>query len=153
MADLRKLQPTIYKATLKEIRHAAKPLQQEAQSRVPGDPPLSGMGHGGRTGWSRKGTRVSTRTGGKSQRNGWTLVKIQMNGAAGSLFDIVGRGSNGKTPQGAALIDGLNARFRQASRAMWPAAEAKLDYVQRNVVQAIDKASATMNLTLKREWL
>jgi hypothetical protein len=76
-----------------------------------------------------------------------------MNGAAGSLFDIVGRGSGGSTKQGAALIDGLNARFQTASRAMWPAAEAKLDYVQRNVVQAIDKASASMNLTLRKEWL
>lgn len=153
LRDLRQLQPAVYKETMRNIRKAAKPLQAEAQGRTPTGPPLSGFDHQGRTGWSKRNARVSVNTGGRRSRGMWTLVKIRMNGAAGALFDMAGRGGSGSSPQGAALVDNLNARYRAASRAMWPAAEAKLDLVQRNVSDAIGDAERAMNTQLRREWI
>jgi len=153
MRDLRRIEPEIYKQSMREIKAAVKPLQAEAQSRVPTDPPLSGMAHSGRTGWSKRNARVGINTGGRYSKGGWILVKIRMNGAAGSLFDMAGRGSAGSTPQGQAMIAGLNARYRAASRAIWPAAEAKLDKVQRDVIKAVDRAALVMNTKLKKEWI
>lgn len=152
LRELRKVEPEIYKQTIREIKQAAKPLQAEAQSRIPSDPPLSGMAHKGRTGWSRRNARVGVNTGGRAKKTSrgseWTLVKIRLNGAAGGIFDMGGRASAGSTPQGKNLIAVLTSRDGSASRAMWPAAEAKLPDVQEQVKDAIRKASAVMNRRL-----
>ena len=153
LRDLKDIEPVIYKETMRNIRKAAAPLVQATQALVPTDPPLSGMARGGRLAWSTKGSKVAARTGGfNRRRDSWILVKTQMTGAPGALFDIAGRGSGG-TGSGATLIDNLNARYRNASRSMWPGAEKNLDLVQRNVVQAIDAATVRMNIRLQRTWM
>ena len=153
LRDLRTLEPTLYKATMRTIKRAAKPLQSAAQGALPASAPLSGFAHGGRTGWSRSAARVSVNTGGRKSGGTWTLVKVRLNGAAGSLFDMAGRGSSGDTPQGAALVENLTSRYGAASRAMWPAAEHQLPTVQRQVVAAIDDATSAMNVKLKTDWV
>jgi hypothetical protein len=154
LRDLKDVEPVIYRETMKNIRKAAAPLAKATQQLVPTGPPLSGMGNPGRFQWTARGSKVAVRTGGSNRRRtSWILVKTQMTGAPGALFDIAGRGSGGITPSGQALIANLNARYRNASRAMWPAAEQNLDLVQRNVIDAIDTATARMNLRLKRTWV
>lgn len=153
MRDLRRLEPEIYKQTMREIKQAAKPLQVAAQANIPTDPPLSGMGHQGRTGWSKKNARVSINTGGRSRKKAggyeWTLIKVRLNGASGGIFDMAGRASAGSTPQGQNLVAVLTSRFGGASRAMWPAAQAKLDTVQGEVIDAVRKASLYLNRELQ----
>lgn len=150
MADLRNLDKVLYKESMKQIKQSARPLQQEAKSRLPGDPPLSGMARG-RLSWDApRATTVSILFGGRVSRSKgtWDLVKMRLAGAGGSLFDMAGRGSGGSTPAGQALIRNLNKRFTGASRAMWPAYEAKKDVVNKAVLDAARDASKIVNKEL-----
>jgi hypothetical protein len=141
MRTLQALDPAIKREAVREI-----------QSRIPGEAPLSGMVHKGRTGWTKSGTKVATKYGGRARARGGRdvtpLVSVILKGAAASIYDMAGRGSSGSTPQGQALVSGLTARGGSASRAAWPAADASLGQIQAAVMEAIRKAAAQANVSL-----
>jgi hypothetical protein len=152
MRTLQALDPAIKREAVREIKAAAEPLRSAIQSRIPGEAPLSGMVHKGRTGWTKSGTKVATKYGGRARARGGRdvtpLVSVILKGAAASIYDMAGRGSSGSTPQGQALVSGLTARGGSASRAAWPAADASLGQIQAAVMEAIRKAAAQANVSL-----
>ena len=142
LAELRKLDPTLQRAARKRIRSAMSPIVSDAKRQLGSTPPLSGMAHRGRTGWLARGARSVTATvGGRARRGVWPLARVQLRGAAGSIYDMAGRATPG-APLAAAL---RSAGHGQPSRAMWPAAEAHTAGVQASIRRAVDDAAAELN--------
>lgn len=149
--ELKALDQGLRWQAINEIKAAAEPLRAAIESAVPQTAPLSGWNHKGRTGWGRRGgTKVVTKFGGRARRNRdtWPLVRIVLQGAAVSMYDMAGRGSAGDTEQGMAFIDGLDAVTGKPSRAAWPAAERRLPDVQAAVLEAVKKVQARVNANL-----
>ena len=81
------------------------------------------------------------------KRNEIRLVRIVQRDKLGSVFDMAGRGSSGRTPAGRQMIRNLN-RYGQASRSMWPAYERNKHRVELALIEAIDDMSATVNRSM-----
>jgi hypothetical protein len=63
LKKMQKLDPAMRRTLLKDTKVAAKPLVDAINARVPQAPPLSGMAHNGRTGWSKvKKVQISLNT-------------------------------------------------------------------------------------------
>lgn len=140
MAELRALEPKLRTQAIKDVKAAARPLEQGVQSRMPGEPPLSGFAHKGRTGWTSSGRRVRTKFGGrKGSGTEWPLLSVIVSGASASIYDMAGRGS------GSQLASALSGRHGKPSRAAWPGAEANLSAVQASVLAAITKVQQQAN--------
>lgn len=145
---LKEIEPKLYRQALKDIKGAAEPLRAATQSAMPGGPPLSGMDHAGRTGWgARSASRVSVKYGGrrKLDKDVWPLLGIVMSGAAGSIWDMAGRGSSGITASGRAMIGALPGT---PSRTMWPTVEARVSLVESAILKATKAVAAQTNRTL-----
>ena len=158
LTTLRKLDPDFQKQVKKDIRAAAKPLQQKAREYVPLKPPLSGFSRswtrstgGTVAGWNARGktrNKVVIKTGGKRRPDGsYLLVAVVQTDAMGAIFDMAGRRSSGHTPAGQAMISNLN-KIHGASRGMWPAAEQELPHIQQVVGGILDTVSARLTREL-----
>ena len=158
LTTLRKLDPEFQKQVKKDIRAAAKPLQQKAREYVPLEPPLSGFSRswtrstgGTVAGWNARGktrNKVVIKTGGKRRSDGsYLLVAVVQTDAMGAIYDMAGRKSSGNTPAGRAMISNLN-KIRGASRGMWPAAEQELSHIQQVVGGILDTVSARLTKEL-----
>ena len=150
---LGKVNPELKKATVKAMKQAGDPMVNEARSLLPTASPLSNWGN-----WTtpkgrvigpydpakaRRGVRVAYR-GSKvrgSDKNVIPLLTLRQLDAAGTIFDMAGRASNGTSPQGRAFIEQLRS-YGVASRAMWPAAERNMPEVVAAVEVAINDMSA-----------
>lgn len=143
---LGKVNPELKKATVKRMKQAADPMINDARSLFPATSPLSNWGNwrGGYDGAQvRRGVRAAFR-GSKvrgSEANTVPLLSLRQTNAAGAIYDIAGRASNGNTPQGRAFITQLRSEG-VASRAMWPAAERNMPEVVSAVEDAINDMSA-----------
>lgn len=129
---LKEFDPELRKAMDKEIRDSLKPLANKARTLVPAAP-LSNWTkppeHAGDRSWKgyrvwdpenvRKG--IVIRQGGKRFQGRATVSmwRFANRNAAGSIFELAGRASQGKTPQGRAFIRNLNANAGKASRLIW----------------------------------
>ena len=129
---LKEFDPELRKAMDKEIRDSLKPLARRAQGIVP-SAPLSNWTkppeHPGDKSWKgyrvwdpenvRKG--IVVRQGGKRKRGSSTVSmwRFANRNSAGSIYELAGRASSGKTPQGRAFIRNLNAAQGKASRLIW----------------------------------
>jgi len=158
LTTLRKLDPEFQKQVKKDIRAAAKPLQQKAREYVPLEPPLSGFSRswtrstgGTVAGWNARGktrNKVVIKTGGKRRSDGtYLLVAVVQTDAMGAILDMAGRKSSGNTPAGRAMISNLN-KIHGASRGMWPAAEQELPHIQQVVGGILDTVSARLTKEL-----
>lgn len=158
LTTLRKLDPEFQKQVKKDIRAAAKPLQQKAREYVPLEPPLSGFSRswtrstgGTVAGWNARGktrNKVVIKTGGKRRSDGsYLLVAVVQTDAMGAIYDMAGRKSSGNVASGAAMIRNLN-RIHGASRGMWPAAEQELPHIQQVVGGILDTVSARLTKEL-----
>lgn len=158
LKTLRQLDAEFQKQVKKDIRAAAKPLQQKAREYVPLEPPLSGFSRswtrstgGTVAGWNARGktrNKVVIKTGGKRRRDGtYLLVAVVQTDAMGAIYDMAGRKSSGNVASGAAMIRNLN-KIRSASRGMWPAAEQELPHVQQVVRGILDTVSARLTKEL-----
>jgi hypothetical protein len=142
LAELRKLDQTLYKAALKDIRQAAKPMSAAISSAVPASAPLRGFDHAGRTGWRARGVRTARiKLNGRKDRqaNRWPLVRVQLTSIAGSIYDMAGRGSSNQ------LATALGG---SPSRAVWPAADRTLPQVTADVHASLERAAAQVNRRL-----
>ena len=140
---LREVDPVLYREGQKMLRRDAKPLVDDARSRVPRQSPLSGWkegsgrGGGGFPNWESGSQRKINlrvrreRVRGMGGRR--VLVRVVQGSASGSVFDMAGRKNRGNP-----IDKSLNsAGFPSASRSMWPAAEANLDNVERAVRKSV----------------
>lgn len=156
LAQLREIDPVLYREGQKMLRKKAKPLVDDARSRVPRQSPLSGWKVGEGKGAQRSGAsrfpawetsaarkinlRVRReRVRGMGGRR--VLVRVVQGSAAGSVFDMAGRKNRGN-PIDKSL---QSAGFGDASRSMWPAAEANLGTVERGVRDAVQEMEKIIN--------
>jgi len=154
MRALRAMEPALQREAVRKIKVAAEPMAAGVREALPSQAPLSGMDNKGRLGWGARGAAaVKVKYGGRRgrDRNEWPLVSIVLTGAAGSMYDMAGRGSAGHTPQGKALVSGLTARGGAPSRAAWKAAEARIASVQAAVLVAVKEVSLQTNVALTQK--
>lgn len=142
LRDLGKLEPELRKTLQKDFRTALNVVRDDARRAMPASAPLSGMAHGGRTGWSRKAaTSITVKTSGRNRRRReLTIAALALTNPAGSIYDMAGRASAGRTPQGRAMIAALGGH---PSRVMWPTVEKNEN--------AIELAVRTLTMSVERE--
>lgn len=160
LKEIGKLDKALRRELTKDFERAASPMLDAIRAAVPTSPPLSGFATKSRMQWKRnesKSVRVKVDTRRAKYRNEntgaeWSnvgTVKIRTTTAALAVFDIAGKASSGKTPQGEALIAGLQRKFGQSSRIMWPNAERKWQEVEGNLEQVIQRVERELTRLMK----
>jgi hypothetical protein len=106
LKKMQKLDPAMRRTLLKDTKVAAKPLVDAINARVPQAPPLSGMAHNGRTGWSKvKKVQISLNT--RKPRKGSitagaeqiAVVRVVTKGAPVAITDMAGKAGGTKLAQ------------------------------------------------------
>jgi hypothetical protein len=147
--SLSKLPKELRNETRRNIRRAAAPIKAQAQANIP-TVALSNWRNwqGGRLSWdagaARKGVSLAI-GGGRQTDELWRIVTLSQKSAPGSVFEVAGRKSGGKTPQGKAFIRGLNAKHGRASRALWRAVDSNKALIDSSVRDAVNAAIRTVN--------
>ena len=163
LAALKALDKNLARRTDKKINDAAREVSTLAQSLV--DPQ-------GLSGWQRQlpGGTAATRRAGydpmvvargikvkrrrqKRSSNGEvrSFVTVANTSAAGAIWEVAGRSSDGKTPAGMAMVRNIRARGGAASRTVWAAAdETDMGAVREKIRAAINESVAEANGTIKR---
>lgn len=173
---LRKLERDALSELDREIREAGKPLINYARDRVRGkeggsEPPMSGWITWKATpyqktdkqtgqvktvsgkGWDKsvidKGIKIKQ---GKRRKGSVysALLQMRQESAAGSIFEMAGRKSSGKTPSGRQFIYNLNSRNKQAGRSIYAAVddfgiEGLVDTVLKAYDRAADRAQQALD--------
>ena len=130
LKKMQKINPAMRRTLLKDTKEAAKPLVDAINARVPQSPPLSGMAHRGRTGWSGvKKVQISLNT--RKPRKGSitagaeqiAVVRVVTKGAPVAITDMAGKAggtSSRREPkyQRPNFASALN-RIVTPSRYMW----------------------------------
>lgn len=129
---LGKVEPDLRRTLNREIRNVVKPLVTDINARIPATPPLSGMAHNGRTGWSNRKTAVIKIDARRPRRDinatstakPVSVVRIVTRGAPVAIVDMAGKagGSSSRREvkyQRPNFARDLNARLGDASRFMW----------------------------------
>jgi len=144
------LAPELKKALDNEMRDGGNRLRDDARRRVPQQSPMSGWRTNApaqaRRGWGADGKQkasgaisrggagwpawnpaqvnagIKTRIGQGRKRGDITSAAVQVRNesAAGVIFELAGRNSTGKSPQGIQFIRNLD-RYDAASRLIWQA--------------------------------
>mgnify|MGYP003651854879 FL=1 len=130
LKKMQKIDPAVRRTLLKDTKEAAKPLVDAINARVPQSPPLRGMAHNGRTGWSGvKKVQISLNT--RKPREGSVtagaeqiaVVRVVTKGAPVAITDMAGKAGGTKSrreakyrrPNFASALD----RIGSPSRYMW----------------------------------
>jgi hypothetical protein len=112
LKELKDLEENSIKDLRQDLRTKISPLAKQVSASIPVEPPLSGFGNNGATGWSRVRPSVSF-TPGRSRKTGYHLISIRVNpqGKKRGVYiaELAGSRSGGKTAQGRAMIRNLNA--------------------------------------------
>jgi hypothetical protein len=152
------LDKKIRRQLTKDFENAADPMLQAMRAAIPAAPPLSGFATKSRTQWKKNETKniklkLDTRRARNrnlaqgAQYESLGVVKIRTMSPGLAILDMAGkRGS--KSDRGAAMVEGLNNRFGNASRIMWPSAEAKWQEVQNNLEPVIKRVESEMTRLL-----
>ena len=142
LAELKQLDKAAFFETIKEIKKAARPLQQKLEAGIPNEAPLSGMARG-RLKWSGK-ARVEVKYGGRKDRrkDEWPLLKLELKDGAAVVFDMAGKNTSSQFTQA------LSARHGGPSRAMWRADDAVKREANEAVKNAIARAMKKVNQEL-----
>jgi len=157
LKTLRHVDPELRKATMREMKTAAKPMQATARALFPSEAPLDKWGSwagGYDIGRVRAGVKVTFKGTRVKDTDTIPLLTLRQVSRAGAIVDMAGR-ANGKgrrsegKARGMAMIDKLNRSLGKSSRAMWPAAERHLPRVQADVVKAIEAMTDTINRELR----
>jgi len=110
---LREIDPDLRKQVGKDIKQAVAPTAAKIKSRIPQQPPLSGMGHSGRTAW--RGVNVSAYATPGGGRGSVARMEVFGRGqyrAGLKMADLAGtRGSYVKGPRGRRFIANLDRRY------------------------------------------
>ena len=141
----------------KDFKKILQPVVVDVKNRVPKQPPLSGWGRSWKTAsgfqmlpWdgSQASKFVDSKVSGKKPREfaGITrdlaILLVRWRGTVNTLYDM---SRDSKTPQGSLMVNALNNRFGQASRAMWPAFQNRDDKVEEEIRNTIESVMAMVN--------
>jgi len=66
-------------------------------------------------------------------------------GAANEIFEMAGRESSGKTPQGRRMIATLNQRYGKPGRILWNSYEKNREHVDKELVKLVERVMAAVN--------
>jgi len=166
LKDLEGLTPGLKKQLVRDAKLVAKPLVAIIKSQIPTTAPLSGMNHGGRTGWGSGKAANSVTVKFRSSRSRFSavtpLLAIWVNSPMTAIADIAGKGSmrkaktitseyaykDGKrrhrvTTQGRWMIRGL--KERNLNNFVYPNVEDRLDDAQAEVKLIIEKYARMVN--------
>lgn len=142
IAALEQFVPDLHDDITDEMKSVADDMAAQVEGNMPGDAPMSGFNHEGRTSWSNRGGASAQEVEGWVAGAGdWPVYKIVLSGPAACMTDIAGAGSRGMTPEGANMTSVLNSRFGRASRWVWPVAKANMGKVENAMSDAADAAS------------
>ena len=163
LAALKAFDKNLARRTDKRINDAAREVARLGQSLV--DPQgLSGFQRqlpGGKKGARRAGYDPAVIARGikvkrkrqKRSTNGEvrSFVVIANTTAAGAIWEVAGRKSDGKTPAGRAMVRNIRKRGGAASRTVWAAADqTDMGAVQDKIRAAINESVAEANAKIKR---
>ena len=161
LRDLNKLDPALRREIGKDIRNVVKPVADTINSRLPGGAPLSGMNHGGRTGWSRRkpvavklDTRKPRNYPSRPFRDIVSVVRVGTKDAPTAIVDMAGKaGGNQSRAAGPRqrpnFAPALSARLGQPSRFMWRDIDGQILEIQNNLKPIIDRIEDETNRALK----
>ena len=114
VGELRAIDKALVSELRKELRGKISPFARQIADNVPTDPPLSGFGNTGATGWSDVTPKISF-TPGRSRKTGNHLVsiRIQPRAARRGLYiaELGGSRTRGVSNRGRAMIRNLNQRY------------------------------------------
>ena len=145
MAALDQLRPELHEEMEGVVNSAGKGLADAVNANIPGDPPMSGFDHGGRTSWGRRGSAKVDEGSGSRSDNEWPVFKVVLTGAASSMTDIAGAAGGGDTDSGRQMTAVLNARNGGASRWVWPAALSFENRIESAMEDAAESAADTVS--------
>lgn len=124
LRELRNLEPNLRKELVKEMKSEIMPVGKALEASIPGAPPLSGFAPGQGSSpyiWKKPRMTVRTPLAKKAKLPGfYPVVSIRFNdrrpNAGLSILELagtrnIGKNKGGLTPQGAAMIRNLNARY------------------------------------------
>lgn len=66
-------------------------------------------------------------------------------GSANEIFEMAGRESSGKTPQGRQMIATLTSRYGKPGRILWNAYDKNRDQVDKELVKLVERVMAAVN--------
>lgn len=157
---LNRVLPELKRQTVRNIRAAGQPAIEAVRQLIPTASPLSGWAQYNWTtprGYNigsynaakaRAGVKVQFRGSkvrGAADPNTIPLLRLRQTDAAGAAYDMAGRISSGKGPNGRQFIQVLTSRDGHPSRTMWPGAERAMPVVTRQVEAAVDDMMKTIN--------
>lgn len=138
--------PELHEQLVKKVDAAAKEIAAAVEAAVPGDAPMSGYEHDGRTGWpSGRGEAYAARYDRtKPSDSEWPIYRVGMSGASSVMADI---SSQGNTRSGEEMVAVLN-RVGRASRWVWPTGKANVGKIISRMESAVEALEAKMNAQL-----
>jgi hypothetical protein len=160
LRELGKINPSLKKELNKDIRAILKPLLSEINQSIPTSPPLSGMAHNGRTGWSNRKNSVIKIDTRKPRRNlneprmsvPVNIVRITTKGAPVAIVDMAGKagGSSSKRETKYQRPNFANALPGNPSRFMWAKAADSLSMIEREMNDTIQRVIRDANQEMAR---
>jgi len=160
LRELGKINPSLKKELNKDIRNILKPLLAEINQSIPLSPPLSGMAHNGRTGWSNRKNSVIKIDTRKPRRNlneprmsvPVNIVRITTKGAPVAIVDMAGK-AGGRVSKREAKYQRSNfagALPGQPSRFMWAKAADSLSMIEKEMDSTIKAVVLRANQEMAR---
>jgi len=159
LKTLNKLAPELRKEFNLNYKRVVQPVVDNAKSRVPVQPPLSGMGRNFKKLGAWDGSRVSRGIASKidtrksRSKDAADLGNLETVGALyvisktgyGAMFDMAGKRSSSSH-----FVQALQNRYGSASRSMWPAWESTRDQVESAVVDLVQRVEVTTAMEMAK---
>ena len=164
LRDLNKLDPALRREIGKDIRNVVKPVADTINSRLPGGAPLSGMNHGGRTGWARRkpvavklDTRKPRNYPGRPFYDIVSVVRVGTKDAPTAIVDMAGKAGGSasrRAPQFRRpnFATALSSRLGPPSRFMWRDIDNQVELVARELEPIMKRVEDEMNRDLKMRY-
>lgn len=154
LAELRTMEPDLYKQARKDMITTIRPMTEAIKSRVKDAVTELPSGFSrGRIGPSLRSIRVNARISARKRKGLTTLASVRTTSAAIEIADMAGRKNpKGFTASGGKLIELLNGRFgKRPSRIIYPVAEEYLDEVTAGLRRSVLKYAAMTNKRLEEK--
>ena len=164
LRDLNKLDPALRREIGKNIRTIVKPVADLINQRVPGAAPLSGMNHGGRTGWQRRkpvavklDTRKPRNHPNRPFRDIVSVVRVGTKDAPTAITDMAGKAGGASSRRGIQyrrpnFATALSTRLGPPSRFMWRDIDNQIEIVVRELEPIMKRVEDEINRDLKVKY-
>lgn len=158
LAELKQVDPKLRSTLQKEMRDKLKPFANNLKNTAPPESPLSGFVKGvalsTRYTYGTPLASIKTPLGKRAKKPGFfPVVSMSFRGRAKTAgFNIMELAERGRTPQGAAMVRALNAKFPVQGglgRFIIPAAKKDSGEVTRVAREVIEKYVALVNRRIR----